>query len=114
MTFCTLNNTSHLDKHCQILNSPDTVTLQQVKKPPMYKVIMLNDDYTPMDFVVHILETIFQKSTEDAITIMFEIHQKGIGICGIFTYEIAETKINHVLQLAKHHQYPLQCTLEKE
>ena len=79
----------------------------------MYKVIMLNDDYTPMEFVVFILEQIFSKSREDATHIMLQVHQKGMGVCGIFTYEIAETKVNRVMELARKEHHPLQCQLEK-
>ncbi|CAI3922362.1 ATP-dependent Clp protease adapter protein ClpS (ClpS) (PDB:1LZW) [Commensalibacter communis] len=98
----------------QTLDSVDTLSLQQTKKPPMYKIIMLNDDFTPMDFVVYVIESIFQKEKEEAIKIMYEIHNTGMGHCGTFTYEIAETKQNQVMQLSKKHQHPLQCVLEKE
>jgi ATP-dependent Clp protease adaptor protein ClpS len=86
----------------------------KVKKPSMYKVLMLNDDYTPMEFVVHVLERYFAKSTEEATRIMLHVHQKGVGICGVFTFEVAETKVNQVMELARKNQHPLQCTLEKE
>jgi ATP-dependent Clp protease adaptor protein ClpS len=86
----------------------------KVKKPSMYKVLMLNDDYTPMEFVVHVLERYFQKSTEEATRIMLHVHQKGVGVCGVFTFEVAETKVNQVMELARKNQHPLQCTLEKE
>jgi len=86
----------------------------KVKKPSMYKVLMLNDDYTPMEFVVHVLERYFSKSTEEATRIMLHVHQKGVGICGVFTFEVAETKVNQVMELARKNQHPLQCTLEKE
>ena len=85
----------------------------KVKKPSMYKVIMLNDDYTPMEFVVMVLERFFSKSHDEATHIMMHVHQKGVGICGVFTYEIAETKVSQVMDLARQHQHPLQCTLEK-
>lgn len=98
----------------QILEYIETTTSKKTQKPPMYKIIMLNDDFTPMDFVVYILETIFQKNNEEAIKIMFEVHTAGIGVCGVFTYEIAETKQEQTIQLAQKHQYPLQCILEKE
>ncbi|MDI2111935.1 ATP-dependent Clp protease adapter ClpS [Commensalibacter nepenthis] len=98
----------------QILENVDSLSLQQTKKPPMYKIIMLNDDFTPMDFVVYVLESIFQKEKEEAIKIMYEIHNTGMGNCGAFTYEIAETKQNQVMQLSKKHQHPLQTILEKE
>ncbi len=85
----------------------------RTKKPSMYKVIMLNDDYTPMEFVVHVLRKLFNKSDEDATRIMLHIHQKGVGVCGVYTYEVAETKVQGVMDLARKNQHPLQCTLEK-
>ena len=85
----------------------------KAKKPSMYKVIMLNDDYTPMEFVVMILERFFNKNHEEATQIMLHVHQKGVGVCGVFTYEVAETKVTQVMDLAQQHQHPLQCTLEK-
>jgi len=86
----------------------------KTKKPSMYKVLMLNDDYTPMEFVVHVLERFFNKGREEATRIMLHVHQKGVGICGVFTYEIAETKVAQVMDFARQHQHPLQCTMEKE
>lgn len=86
----------------------------KTKKPSMYKVLMLNDDYTPMEFVVHVLERFFSKSHEEATEIMLHVHQKGVGLCGVFTYEVAETKVSQVMDLARRSQHPLQCTLEKE
>jgi ATP-dependent Clp protease adaptor protein ClpS len=86
----------------------------KTKKPSMYKVLMLNDDYTPMEFVVHVLERFFSKSHEEATQIMLHVHQKGVGLCGVFTYEVAETKVSQVMDLARRSQHPLQCTLEKE
>lgn len=86
----------------------------KVKKPSMYKVLMLNDDYTPMEFVVHVLERFFGKSGDEATQIMLHVHQKGVGICGVYTYEVAETKVTQTMDLARKHQHPLQCTLEKE
>ena len=85
----------------------------RVKKPSMYKVVMLNDDYTPMEFVVMVLERFFRKTHEEATHIMLHVHQKGVGVCGVFTYEVAETKVTQVMDLARQHQHPLQCTLEK-
>ena len=85
----------------------------KTKKPSMYKVLMLNDDYTPMEFVVMILEKFFTKSHDEATQIMLHVHQKGVGVCGVYTYEIAETKVTQVMDLARQHQHPLQCTLEK-
>ena len=75
---------------------------------------MLNDDYTPMEFVVHVLERYFQMRYEEATRIMLHVHQKGVGICGVFTYEVAETKVNQVMDFARQHQHPLQCTIEKD
>ncbi|TVR99858.1 MAG: ATP-dependent Clp protease adapter ClpS [Rhodospirillales bacterium] len=86
----------------------------KTKKPSMYKVLMLNDDYTPMEFVVHVLERFFSKSHEEAVRIMLHVHHRGVGICGVFTYEVAETKVNQVMGLARQHQHPLQCTIEKD
>lgn len=88
-------------------------TKPKAKKPSMYKVIMLNDDYTPMEFVVMVLERFFNKNHEEASHIMLHVHQKGVGVCGVYTYEIAETKVTQVMDLARQHQHPLQCTLEK-
>jgi len=84
------------------------------KRPPFYKVVMLNDDYTPMDFVVEILKSIFRKDHHDAINVMLEIHQKGSGLCGVFTHEIAETKVEMVIAIARQNEYPLQCVMERE
>ena len=86
----------------------------KTKKPSMYKVLMLNDDYTPMEFVVDVLERFFGKSIEEAQRIMWHVHRRGVGICGVFTYEIAETKVNLVMDFAQENGHPLQCTLEKE
>jgi ATP-dependent Clp protease adaptor protein ClpS len=96
----------------------DTGVLTKVKpktkKPSLYKVLLLNDDYTPMEFVVFVLEQFFSKSREDAYTIMLHVHQKGVGVCGVYTFEVAETKVTQVLDAAKQGGHPLQCTLEKE
>lgn len=86
----------------------------KTRKPSMYKVLMLNDDYTPMEFVVHVLERFFQKSREEATRIMLHVHRRGVGVCGVFTYEVAETKVTQVMDLARQNQHPLQCTIEKE
>ena len=83
-------------------------------KPSLYKVLMLNDDYTPMEFVVLTLQRFFKMSIEDATRVMLHVHQRGVGVCGIFTYEVAETKVNQVIDFARQHQHPLQCTMEKE
>ncbi|MGA7714303.1 MAG: ATP-dependent Clp protease adapter ClpS [Rhizomicrobium sp.] len=91
-----------------------TKTRPKTKKPSLYKVLLLNDDYTPMDFVVHILEKIFGKNHEEAMEIMLHVHRHGVGICGVFTFEVAETKVAQVIEFARHHEHPLQCTMEKE
>jgi ATP-dependent Clp protease adaptor protein ClpS len=90
-----------------------TKTRTKSKTPSPYKVLMLNDDYTPMEFVVHVLQSIFKMGLEDATRVMLHVHQRGVGVCGIFPYEIAETKITQVIDLARENQHPLQCTLEK-
>ncbi len=89
-------------------------TRPETKKPSLYKVIMLNDDYTPMEFVVHVLQAFFNKSPQEATNIMLTVHQRGIGLCGVYTYEVAETKVTQVVDLARRHEHPLQLTLEKE
>jgi ATP-dependent Clp protease adaptor protein ClpS len=86
----------------------------KTKKPAMYKVLMLNDDYTPMEFVVHILERFFNKNRQEATRIMLHVHRRGVGICGVYTYEVAETKVTQVMDFARQNQHPLQCTLEKD
>ena len=86
----------------------------QPKKPSMYRVLLLNDDYTPMEFVVIILRKYFNKSNEAATEIMLHVHQHGVGECGVFTYEIAETKVTQVMDFARKHQHPLQCVMEKK
>jgi ATP-dependent Clp protease adaptor protein ClpS len=90
-----------------------TKTKPQTKRPSLYRVLLLNDDYTPMEFVVHVLERFFNKNREDATRIMFHVHQNGVGECGVFTYEIAETKVTQVMDFARQHQHPLQCVMEK-
>ena len=91
-----------------------TKTRDKTKKPQPYRVLMLNDDYTPMEFVVHVLERFFQKNREEATRIMLHVHRRGVGVCGVFTYEIAETKVTQVMDFARRHQHPLQCTMERE
>ncbi len=86
----------------------------KLKKPPLYKVILLNDDYTPMEFVVEVLERFFYKSREEATRIMLHVHQKGIGICGLYTHEVAETKVRQVTVFSSENRHPLQCTMEPE
>ncbi|MDX2425422.1 MAG: ATP-dependent Clp protease adapter ClpS [Cycloclasticus sp.] len=85
----------------------------KLQKPPMYKVLLLNDDFTPMDFVVSVLQTIFFKSKEEAVRITMNVHTTGIGVCGVYTKDIAETKVQQVIQCAQENQHPLQCTLEE-
>ena len=111
----TLN--SDEDNNDDFKNKFSSIVLEEkpkLKKPPLYKVIMLNDDYTPMEFVIEMLQTYFSKSQEQATQIMLHIHQKGIGICGLYTYEIAESKATQVLDKARKNQHPLQIKLEKE
>ena len=85
----------------------------QLKQPPLYKVVLLNDDYTPMDFVVVVLQTVFAMSREQATQGMLKVHRDGMGVCGIYTREVAATKVEQVIELAKSHQHPLQCTMEE-
>lgn len=89
-------------------------TRPKTKKPSMYKVLLLNDDYTPMEFVVHVLERFFNKNRQEATDIMLHVHRRGVGICGVFTYEVAETKVAQVMDYARQSEQPLQCTMEKE
>ncbi len=91
-----------------------TRTRPQVRKPAMYRVLLLNDDFTPMDFVVHVLERFFSKNKQEATEIMLQVHRRGVGTCGIYTYEVAETKVTLVMDYARKHEHPLQCTMEKE
>jgi ATP-dependent Clp protease adaptor protein ClpS len=91
-----------------------TKTRPKTKRPSLYRVLLLNDDYTPMEFVVYVLERFFGKQHEEATRIMLHVHQKGVGICGVYTYEIAETKVAQVMGFARQHEHPLQCTMEKE
>ena len=91
-----------------------TQTKPKTQKPALYRVLLLNDDYTPMEFVVYVLERFFNKSRDDATRIMLHVHQHGVGVCGIFTYEVAETKVSQVIDTARRHQHPLQCTMEKD
>ena len=98
-------------------HDPSTVAERQeskLKPPPMYQVMILNDDYTPMEFVVHVLERFFSKTREEATRIMLHVHRRGVGVCGVYTYEVAETKVTQVMDLARQNQHPLQCTIEKD
>lgn len=91
-----------------------TKTKPKVKKPSLYRVLLLNDDFTPMEFVVHVLQSFFNKNQEEATLIMLHVHQNGVGECGVFTFEVAETKVTQVMDLAAKHQHPLQCVMEKK
>ena len=91
-----------------------TRTRTQTRKPSMYRVLLLNDDYTPMEFVITVLRRYFNKNNEEATTIMLHVHQHGVGECGIYTYEVAETKVTQVMDFARKHQHPLQCIMEKK
>ncbi len=102
----------------KVTQHSDGLVVQEVrpelKKPLLYKVILLNDDYTPMEFVVRVLERFFHKNREQATQIMLHVHQKGMGICGVYTREVAETKVRQVMLYAAENQHPLQCTMEPE
>ena len=91
-----------------------TRTRTRTKRPSLYRVLLLNDDYTPMEFVVLVVERFFNKSHEDAYQIMMHVHHNGVGECGVFTYEVAETKVTQVMDFARKHQHPLQCVMEKK
>src|SRR5204863_8541030 len=91
-----------------------TKTRPKTKRPALYRVLLLNDDYTPMEFVVLVLEKFFQKGREEATRIMLHVHQHGVGECGVYTYEVAETKVTQVMDFARKHQHPLQCVMEKK
>ncbi len=91
-----------------------TRTKPKTKKPNLYRVLILNDDYTPMEFVVHVLERFFQKDREAATRIMLHVHNHGVGECGVYTFEVAETKVAQVMDFARQHQHPLQCVMEKK
>ncbi len=100
------------DSSTQVLER--TQTKPKNKRPSLYKVMVLNDDYTPMDFVVHVLERYFHKTRDEATSIMLNVHHEGVGICGVYTYEVAETKVMQVMEFARQHQHPLQCVMERE
>ncbi|MCB1384568.1 MAG: ATP-dependent Clp protease adapter ClpS [Nitratireductor sp.] len=91
-----------------------TKTVTKVKRPDIYRVLLLNDDFTPMEFVVHVLERFFRKSPEQATQIMLHVHNNGVGECGVYTYEVAETKVTQVMDFARQNQHPLQCVMEKK
>jgi len=86
----------------------------KTKRPNLYRVLLLNDDYTPMEFVVHVVERFFGKDREEATRIMMHVHQHGVGECGVYTYEVAETKVTQVMDFARKHQHPLQCVMERK
>jgi ATP-dependent Clp protease adaptor protein ClpS len=91
-----------------------TKSRAETKKPSLYRVLLLNDDYTPMEFVVFVLERFFNKSIEEATRIMLHVHQHGVGLCGVFTFEVAETKVAQVMDMARRNEHPLHCIMEKE
>jgi ATP-dependent Clp protease adaptor protein ClpS len=91
-----------------------TKTRPKTKRPSLYRVLLLNDDYTPMEFVIHVVERFFQKGRDEATQIMLHVHQHGVGECGTYTYEVAETKVTQVMDFARKHQHPLQCVMEKK
>src|SRR5574340_630435 len=100
---------AHREQHGGVLDVERT----RVKPPPLYKVMLLNDDYTPMDFVVVVLQTVFGMSREKATQVMLQVHREGMGVCGTYTREVASTKVEQVIDLARRHQHPLQCTMEE-
>ena len=106
-----------MGKDIQQMHHDDGLAIQESKakpkKPPLYKVILLNDDYTPMDFVIHILQNIFGMDLEKSTQVMLHVHTKGVGICGVFTHDIAETKVALVNNYARESNHPLKCTMEK-
>jgi len=89
-------------------------TAPRTKRPSLYKVVLLNDDYTPQEFVVWLLQAIFKKDAEEAVRVMMHVHNTGVGICGVYTYEVAETKVAQVMELSRRNQHPLQCMMERE
>ena len=103
---------AHENEYDDAVVAPET--REKLKKPPLYKVLIHNDDFTTMEFVVHVLESVFGLSGPDAFRIMLQVHTQGVGVAGVYTYEVAEMKIEKVAQLARAHEYPLLCTLEEE
>lgn len=85
----------------------------RTKRPSLYKVLLLNDDYTPMEFVVHLLREVFHRSEQEAVQIMLKVHQDGVGVCGVYSFEVAETKVAQVVSASRNSEHPLQCTMEK-
>ena len=108
------SNSSGDDDNGRTETSVITRTRPRTARPPLYKVLLLNDDYTPMEFVVHVLERFFGLSYSHAVEIMLTVHKKGVAVVGVFAYEIAETKVAQVMDFARRNQHPLQCTMEKE
>lgn len=100
------------DAGTAVVSRPQTKTRERTKTPPFYRVILVNDDYTPMDFVIHVLQKFFSKDMTEATKIMLEVHHKGAGQCGVYTYEIAETKVYQVNQYSRQNRHPLKCTME--
>ena len=98
----------------EIEEGADSEVKDDVREPPMYKVLLHNDDYTTMEFVVEILMLVFNKTPEEAVRIMLNVHQKGVGICGVYTFEVSETKVNTVHSIARENGFPLKCSMEKE
>ena len=109
----TLSENSNNDKKNDFQRGVMLEIKPKTKKPSMYNVLLLNDDYTPMEFVIIVLSEIFNKKQEEATQIMWHVHKKGVGVCGIFTYEVAESKCNSVMDMAKKNEHPLQCSMEK-
>ena len=109
----TLSENSNNDKNNDSQRGVILETKPKTKKPSMYSVLLLNDDYTPMEFVIIVLAKIFNKKQEEATQIMLHVHKKGVGVCGTFTYEVAESKCKSVMDMAKKNEHPLQCTMEK-
>ena len=109
----TLSENSDNDKNNDSQRGVVLEAKPKTKKPSMYNVLLLNDDYTPMEFVIIVLSKIFNKKQEEATQIMLHVHKKGVGVCGIFTYEVAESKCKSVMDMAKKNEHPLQCTMEK-
>ena len=102
------------DKYIDFDETTKVETKKKLQKPSLYKVLLLNDDYTPMEFVVFLLKKFFLNNNDEATKIMLHVHQNGVGVCGVFPYEIAETKVIQVLETAKKNDHPLQCTMEKD
>jgi len=102
------NDNKNIDSNIKLAVKPKT------KIPPLYRVLMMNDDYTPMEFVIEVLEKFFQKNREEATQIMLHVHQRGVGVCGVYAYDLAETKAMQVMNYARKHEHPLQVQLEKE